>query len=169
MSHGHTYEWVMALHPPTGGVRAVWWMICCSALQYVAACCSALQRVEVCCSVMSHVSRVDESCVSGWVMSHVWISQRVESGVISRVISLTHTNTHPLLLSRAHTRTLSRIHIHTHTPLIPLDEYCSTVQGLLDWFEVDLGFTELLFIQIDLCVLCVFVLYSPTHTPFVSC
>ena len=41
-----------------------------------------------------------------------------------------------------------------------LDGYCSTVQGLLDWFEVDLGFTELLFIQIDLCVTCVFVLYS---------
>jgi len=36
-----------------------------------------------------------------------------------------------------------------------LDGYCSTVQGLLDWFEIDLGFTELLFIQIDLCVLCV--------------
>jgi len=34
-----------------------------------------------------------------------------------------------------------------------LDGYCSTVQGLLDWFEVDLGFTELLFIQIDLCAL----------------
>ena len=44
--------------------------------------------------------------------------------------------------------------------LIVLDGYCSTVQGLLDWFEVDLGFTELLFIQIDLCVLWVFVLYS---------
>ena len=41
-----------------------------------------------------------------------------------------------------------------------LNGYCSTVQGLLDWFEVDLGFTELLFIQVDLCVLCVFVLYS---------
>jgi len=26
-----------------------------------------------------------------------------------------------------------------------LDGYCSTVQGLLDWFEVDLGFTELSF------------------------
>jgi len=41
-----------------------------------------------------------------------------------------------------------------------VDGYCSTVQGLLDWFEVDLGFTELSFIQIDLCSLCVFVLYS---------
>ena len=30
-----------------------------------------------------------------------------------------------------------------------LDGYCSTVQDLLDWFEVDLGFTEHLFIQID--------------------
>jgi len=35
-----------------------------------------------------------------------------------------------------------------------LDGYCSTVQGLLDWFEVDLGFTKLWFIQTDLCVLC---------------
>ena len=42
-----------------------------------------------------------------------------------------------------------------------LDGYCSTVQGLLNRFEVDLGFAELLFIQIDLCVMCVFVLYSP--------
>ena len=42
--------------------------------------------------------------------------------------------------------------------LVFFDGYCSIVQGLLDWFEVDLGFTELSFIQIDLCVLCVFVL-----------
>ena len=47
----------------------------------------------------------------------------------------------------------------TH-PRFFFDGYCSTVQGLLDWFDVDLGFTELSFIQIDLCVLCVFVLYS---------
>jgi len=44
-----------------------------------------------------------------------------------------------------------------------LDGYCSTVQGLLDWFEVDLGFTEFLFIQIDLCVMSVFVLHSPSQ------
>jgi len=38
---------------------------------------------------------------------------------------------------------------HTHTPIAAtfLDGYCSTVQGLLDWFEVDLRFTKLLFIQ----------------------
>ena len=42
-----------------------------------------------------------------------------------------------------------------------LDGYSSTVQGLLDWFEVDLGFTKLWFIQIDLCVMCLFNLYSP--------
>ena len=40
------------------------------------------------------------------------------------------------------------------------DGYCSTVQCLLDRFEADFGFTELSFIQIDLCVLCDFVLYS---------
>jgi len=35
-----------------------------------------------------------------------------------------------------------------------VDGYCSTVQGLLDWFEVDLGFTELyIFMYISLkCV-----------------
>ena len=48
----------------------------------------------------------------------------------------------------------------TQRPHAFLDGYCSTVQGLLDWFEVDLGFTELLFIQIGLCVMNVFVLYS---------
>ena len=32
------------------------------------------------------------------------------------------------------------IHTYMHTFL---DVYCSTVQDLLDWFEVDLGFTEL--------------------------
>jgi len=42
-----------------------------------------------------------------------------------------------------------------------LDGYCSTVHGLLDLLEPDLGFTELLFIQSDLCGMCVFVLFSP--------
>ena len=45
-----------------------------------------------------------------------------------------------------------------------LDGYCSTVQGLLDWFDIDLGFTELLFIQINLCVLCVFLLQPHANT-----
>ena len=59
-----------------------------------------------------------------------------------------------------------QMHLFVMTRMIHLcvypffDGYCSTVQGLLDWFEVDLGFTELSFIQIDLCVLYVFVLYS---------
>ena len=47
-----------------------------------------------------------------------------------------------------------------------LDGYCSTVQGLLHWFEVDLGFTEFLFIQIDLCVLCVVVRHSPVSLSY---
>jgi len=32
-------------------------------------------------------------------------------------------------------------HTHTHKHTF-LDGYCSIVQGLLDWFEVDLGFTS---------------------------
>jgi len=47
------------------------------------------------------------------------------------------------------------------------DGYCSTVQGLLDWFEVDLGFTELSFSQIDLRVLCVFTVYT-SHSVYKS-
>jgi len=57
------------------------------------------------------------------------------------------------------TLTLSLLHpqretksVVSRTPTF-LDGYCNTVQGLLDWFEVDLGFTELLFIQIDLCIM----------------
>jgi len=50
-----------------------------------------------------------------------------------------------------------------------LDGYCSTVQGLLDWFEMDLGFTELLFIQINLCVMCVLVLPSLPEPLFLIC
>jgi len=66
----------------------------------------------------------------------------------------------------ASNHTYYRVMKHTQTnhvgslQLTFLDGYCSTVQGLLDWFEVDLGFTELSFIQIDLCVLCDFVLDS---------
>ena len=56
--------------------------------------------------------------------------------------------THIWLMIVTHIRLMSVT--HTFLP----DGYCSTVQGLLDWFEVDLGFTELSFIQIDLCVLC---------------
>ena len=35
-----------------------------------------------------------------------------------------------------HERRFAGVYIH-----IFFDGYCSTVQGLLDWFEVDLGFT----------------------------
>ena len=42
-----------------------------------------------------------------------------------------------------------------------VDGYCSTLQALLDCFELHLGFTDLLCIQIELCVMCLLVLYSP--------
>jgi len=57
------------------------------------------------------------------------------------------------------------VHV-TSTPVFTtfVDGYCSTVQDLLDWFEVDLGFTELLFTQIDLCVMYVFAHRYSRHT-----
>jgi len=51
------------------------------------------------------------------------------------------------------------VYTYTHTYL------CSyKYEGLIDWFEVDLGFTELFFIQIDLYIMCCFVLYSLVST-----
>jgi len=41
---------------------------------------------------------------------------------------------------------------------------CSTVQGLLDWFEVDLGFTKLCLFRL-ICVLCVCMSRSLLPTP----
>jgi len=45
---------------------------------------------------------------------------------------------------------ISRWSSRYHVNFTFLDGYCSTVQGLLDWFEVDVGFTELLFIHIEI-------------------
>ena len=45
-----------------------------------------------------------------------------------------------------------------------LDGYCSTVQGLLEWFKVDLGFTELLLIHIGRVEL--FILEIPIELTF---
>ena len=62
-------------------------------------------------------------------------------------------HTHSLSLSLALASSISLyslalcLSLSRNIPLSFLDGYCSTVQGLLDWFEVDLGFTELLFIQ----------------------
>jgi len=91
---------------------------------------------------MSQVSHMDEARHTyEWVLSH------------NGMCHATHTNkSHDIY---------EWVMSHTCTPRMFLDGYCSTVQGLLDWFEVDLGCTELLFSQIGLCVMCVFVLYSP--------
>ena len=54
-------------------------------------------------------------------------------------LSLFHTYSHNHIY---HTLLFLYKHIwRIHTPTF-FDGYCSTVQGLLDWFEVDLGFTE---------------------------
>ena len=45
-----------------------------------------------------------------------------------------------------------------------LDGYCSTIQGVLDWFEVDLGFPELVLFRL-IRVFCVFLFfYSLCHS-----
>ena len=54
----------------------------------------------------------------------------------------------------------TRYTVHDSYTVIPwnaafFDGYCSTVQGVLDWIEVDVGLPELVFFRL-LCVFCVF-------------
>ena len=49
------------------------------------------------------------------------------------------------------------------------DGYCSSAQGLLDWFEVDIGFSKLCLLRL-ICVLCVCIFTSYTLlSPFFLC
>ena len=109
-----------------------------------------------------------------WVMSHVneWKTWPIHVRHDSCMWSMTHVHETWLIHKKTWYETCL-LHISLDPPKydVPhsyvawrkttyalfftcLDGYCSTVQGLLDWFEVDLGFTELSFIRIDLCVLC---------------
>ena len=59
----------------------------------------------------------------------------------------THCNTLQLTATYCNTATHYWVLRLIVSWLTSVDGYCSTVQGLLDWFEVDLGFTELSFIH----------------------
>ena len=111
----------------------------CSVLHFVAVCCSVLQCIAVCCSVpetepATHCNTLQHTATHCNTLQHTATGDRTcNEGTLRSYIYISHAF---------------------------FDGYSSTVQGLFDWFEVDLGFTEVSFIQIDLCVLCVFVLYS---------
>jgi len=59
-----------------------------------------------------------------------------------------HRNGGALRTLAARVRSAKRSHVLPRHITTFLDGYCSTVQGLLDWFKVDLGFTELCFIHV---------------------
>ena len=107
------------------------------------------------CIRMMHSSRALDACALEWCLHHAGDYDRICIYVCKWTWKYVGIN-NIYLCKHACEYVYVRMFMRTF-----LDGYCSTVQGLLDWFEVDLGFTELLFIQIDLCVLCVFVLYSP--------
>jgi len=96
-------------------------------LQCVAACCSVLQRVAVCCSVLQCVA-VCCSVLQCAAVCHSVLQCVAEPQRKSYSSSPTAGSTFSASF---------------------VDVYCSTLQGLLDCFEVDLRFTELSFIQID--------------------
>jgi len=119
----------------------------CSVKFYVAVCCSVLLCVAVCCRVLQGVAGC--CCV-------------LQCAILCCSVSS----------SRAQLDTFTELPTPTfavypvHELAAFLDGYCSTVQGMLDWFEVDLGFIEHLFRLI--CVFCVFLFSTPaSHSPLV--
>jgi len=71
-------------------------------------------------------------------------------------INLLHMNMHPYVCIQ--------IRIYGHASIFfwkKIDGYCSTVQGLLDWFEVDLGFSwAFIYSNRFVCSVC---MYTNTH------
>ena len=143
----HTYEWDAPHIRTHGSCHHIW-----------------MRRVIFCVTCLIHMWWHDP-WVHMWGVSHSYVWHVVSE--THHTYELTHIWTHGSChmwmrhvthMKSWHVDATSLIH---HIRLIFFfDGYCNTVQGLLDWFEVDLGFTELSFIQINLCVLCVFVLYS---------
>jgi len=75
--------------------------------------------------------------VHGWMRAHHVSADQLDEWV--HIISLCDSSIYPFM---------TRLYVCNTHIFIFFDGYCSTVQGLLDWFEVDLGFTELSFICI---------------------
>jgi len=120
-----------------------------------------------------HARARARACARSLSLSHTHTQQR-EHPLLQRlpvlVIYIYHSYCTLYIYDRCFTSASAEA-TSTRHPCTVLDGYCSTVQGLLDWFEVDLGFTELLFIQVDWCVTGVFVLYSRvslSSCPFVE-
>ena len=84
-------------------------------------------------------------------MTHIWMRRVAHMKAHIWMGHVTYMKAHMIYThgTEANSRR-AWCHIYTSdmTNISFFDGYCSTVQGLLDWFEVDLGFTELLFIQI---------------------
>jgi len=94
--------------------------------------CHTYERVIIHVTHVYEWSRVESSRTYDWVILQVWMSHVIHM----------HESCHTCVWVKS-----------SWIKSAFLDGYCSTVQGLLDWIEVDLGFTKLLFIQTDLfCV-----------------
>jgi len=135
-------------------------------LQCVAVCCSVLQCVAVCCRVhskhMHSCSRKDKNRqwkalwhkifvatnIVAFIVSHIRHktvgaggTNRWCGGRIYRCVSYS-TNTNGAGAQIGFCRIWAvPPHVGAWAHITFFDGYCSTVQGLLDWFEVDLGFT----------------------------
>ena len=127
---------------------AVCCSVCCSVLRCVAVCAAVCVAVfvavccSVCCSILQHVAVCVAVCCSE--------PDAHESDATILIQTPYSFNTLPIQIPysiRHHTQSdtlLIQTHYScTHPTHAFRDGYCSTVQGLLDLFEVDLGFPEL--------------------------
>jgi len=139
---------LMQRYSAAGGYWAAAAGSCCRVLQSVAECCRVLQSVAGCCRVLQGVAECCRVLQSVAVCCSTLQYTVVRCSELQRDATRCNTqNRSALLIVSFVTRQIDK-RLDTSTFFF-FNGYCSTVQGLLDWFEVDLGFTELSLIQID--------------------
>ena len=106
-------------------------VVCCAVSQYVAVWCNLLQYIAVCCSLLQFVAVHYMSYMTqiphlSWLKSLIFVKHFFLNACPSSLFLVTWC-IYPVF---------HEVQIRGSF----VDGYCSTVQGLLDWFEVDLGF-----------------------------
>ena len=98
----------------------LWTVMCAGVVQCGAVCCSVLQCVAVCCSVLQCVAAYCSAmqCVARVRMIRVWLWTVTSTGKMRRVAMwcrVLQCDEVWYSIRERHTRTLTRVHIHTNT------------------------------------------------------
>jgi len=135
--------------------------VCVCVCVRVCACVRACVCLLCCIGVVPHAC----TCVWVWVCYDVYLPHTCASSHLherKRVLRNIGVVLYPTTQSHVHHASFTDV---AHTPYILFDGYCSTVQGLLDWFEVDLGFTwAFIYSNRFVCSVC---FTDVAHTPYI--